>query len=343
MNGRARVRNGHDCRIRYLEANEVEKIKESPTKCSENLNKDILLLVNVDASDGWNEGLWQFLRENCGWVWNKTRSIYQRPTSINRSPMKKRKIKEHKGEAKATLGVAGRDYFRCGEDAVQFILDLQKSTKMELLSKTSFYRREKEISKAPSPGSSNLITTGHSISLSNSSVVSRIGSVLGSVIDTFRSPKPRNVPVDGSSSKETSIPVDAKEVKQPQITVSSNGRVRTPSLKTVKLTPELVNLIREGSLTEEQARSVMLDNIKCNNNDKSADGDASDDGDDNDSGVLSPLGKLAKQIPWEEATKYILLDTSYGMQPWLWRLCETWAEMVGESISPWEEQSSFKI
>ena len=42
VNGRARVRNGHDCRIRYLEANEVEKIKESPTKCSENLNRDIL-------------------------------------------------------------------------------------------------------------------------------------------------------------------------------------------------------------------------------------------------------------------------------------------------------------
>ena len=167
--------------------------------------------------------------------------------------------------------------------------------------------------------------------------MSRIGSVLGSVIDTFRSPKPRNVPVDGSSSKETSIPVDAKEVEQPQITVSSNGRLRTPSLKTIKLTPELVNLIREGSLTEEQARSVMLDNIKCNNNDKSADGDdGSDDGDDNDSGVLSPLGKRAKQIPWEEATKYILLDTSYGMQPWLWRALRDlgWRWSGGKYIPP---------
>ena len=138
--------------------------------------------------------------------------------------------------------------------------------------------KRKENSKAQSPGSSNFITTGHSTSLSNSSVVSRIGSVLGSVIDTFRSPKPRNIPVDGSSSKETSIPTDTKEVEQPRITVSSNGRLRTPSLKTIKLTPELVNLIREGSLTEEQARSVMLDNIKCNNNDKSADGDDGDDG-----------------------------------------------------------------
>ena len=43
--------------------------------------------------------------------------------------MKKRKIKEHKGEAKQLLGVAGRDYFRCGEDAVQFILDLQEKHK----------------------------------------------------------------------------------------------------------------------------------------------------------------------------------------------------------------------
>ena len=146
--------------------------------------------------------------------------------------------------------------------------------------------------------------------------MSRIGSVLGSVIDTFRSPKPRNVPVDGSSSKETSIPVDAK-VKQPQITVSSNGS-KNAIFENGKVDTRIGELDTRRFIDEEQAR-VMLDNIKCNNNDKSADGDASDDGDDNDSGVLSPLGKLAKQIPWEEATKYILLDTSYGMQPWLWR------------------------
>ena len=147
VNGRARVRNGHNCRIRYLEANEVEKIKNSPTKCSENLNRDILTLVNVDVSDGWNEGLWQLLREKCGWVWNKSHSIYQRPTSINRTPMKKRKIKEQKDEAKQLLGVAGRDYFRCGEDAVRFILQLQERHKNGTAIEGLVLPKEKENSK----------------------------------------------------------------------------------------------------------------------------------------------------------------------------------------------------
>ena len=113
----------------------------------------------------------------------------------------------------------------------------RKAQKWNCYRRPPFTERKRE--QKQSPGSSNFITQ-NSTSLSNSSVVSRIGSVLESVIDTFRSPKPRSIPVDGSSSKATSSHTDTKEVEQPRITVSSNGRVRTPSLKTIKLTPELV-------------------------------------------------------------------------------------------------------
>ena len=73
---------------------------------------------------------------------NKTCSIYQRPMSINRSPMKKRKIKEHKVK-QSNFGVAGRDYFRCGEDAVQFILDLQEKHKNGTAIKDLLYRKKR--------------------------------------------------------------------------------------------------------------------------------------------------------------------------------------------------------
>ena len=114
--------------------------------------------------------------------------------------------------------------------------------------------------------------------------MSRIGSVLGSVIDTFRSPKPkhlsnnnqRNSDIninndntrEGTASKSTSSRFNYnnndKQVEQPQATIRDNKRVRTPTSKTVKLTPELVSLVQEGTITEEQARNIMLDDIKCN-------------------------------------------------------------------------------
>ena len=68
-----------------------------------------------------------------------------------------------------------------------------------------------------------------------------------------------------------------------------------------------------------------------------------DDGDDNDSSVVVAFRQRAKEIPWEEATKYILLDTSYGMQPWLWRALRDlgWRWSGGKYIPPGVEQSSF--
>ena len=61
---------------------------------------------------------------------------------------------------------------------------------------------------------------------------------------------------------------DAKEVKQPQITISSNGRVRTPSLKTVKLTPELVPPQEQfgrvrGSISGDNFKLFHRATLKC--------------------------------------------------------------------------------
>ena len=83
VNGRARVRNGHNCRIRYLEANEVEKIKTS-YKVFRKFEQDILTLVMLTFLMG-ERGLVADFAGKCGWVWNKSHSIYQRPTSINRT------------------------------------------------------------------------------------------------------------------------------------------------------------------------------------------------------------------------------------------------------------------
>jgi hypothetical protein len=192
---------------------------------------------------------------------------------------------------------------------------------------------------------------------SSISVVSRIGSVLGSVIDTFRSPKPkhlsnnnqRNSDIninnnndntrEGTAFKSTSSRFNYnnnyKQVEQPQATIRDNKRVRTPTSKTVKLTPELISLVQEGTITEEQARNIMLDDIKCNKTDKlskkitrtttTVTSQADNNPNHNDSefeskvSFMSPKTKKAQEIPWEEATKYILLDTSYGMQTWLWK------------------------
>ena len=149
-------------------------------------------------------------------------------------------------------------------------------------------KRKFNHSVANSPGSSMGMDLDGASSGANSDqkqgagVVARLGSVIGSVIATFRSPQPiKKVQIDdnnnntnndnnkqakvSSTSRFNYDPIE-KTIEQPKITVSSNGRVRTPSLKTVKLTPELIKLIRAGEVTEEQARNIMLNDIKCNNN-----------------------------------------------------------------------------
>jgi hypothetical protein len=124
---------------------------------------------------------------------------------------------------------------------------------------------------------------------------------------------------------------------------SRKKRKRTPTLKTVNLTPDLVKLVQNGTMSEEDARSIAVHDYESSQ----SQGESTPAGRTKKTSRrpgpavepppwVSPLSQKIKSFSVQEANQYILLDTSAGMVGWMWRALRKlgWAHNSGKYFPP---------